>query len=164
MFVDVGKSRCQDGAIFCDDMESKMQHIFAETKNQPVTKRPSLSISSGPGAPMFEGGAHTRIRRAPLQAIASVTVENGPREIFGRVLNISPGGCLLQTETTLEPGTFVELNITVLGQQEPIRVEVGGVIRRQVDTAGRRQYGVEFLAVDSNDKKSLQWLYAQASS
>ncbi|TDP71831.1 PilZ domain-containing protein [Bradymonas sediminis] len=140
-----------------------MQHIFSNTDSR-AKARPSMSISSGPGAPMFEAGPHTRIRRAPLQAIAAVSVADGPREIFGRVLNISPGGCLLQTETTLESGTFVELNITVLGQEDPIRVEVAGVIRRQVTGQSRRQYGVEFLAVDSNDKKSLQWLYAQASS
>lgn len=141
-----------------------MQHIFANTKKRPDTDRPSMSIGSGPGAPMFEGGDQTRIRRAPLQAIASVSVQNGPREIFGRVVNISPGGCLLQTEATLETGTIVDLNITVLGQEEPIRVKVGGAIRRQVDTQTRRQYGVEFMAVDSSDKRALQWLYGQASA
>src|SRR5690554_4461588 len=112
-------------------MESQMQHIFSNADSS-AKARPSMSISSGPGAPMVEAGPHTRIRRAPLQAIAAVRVADGPREIFGRVLNISPGGCLLQTETTLESGTFVDLNITVLGQEDPIRVEVAGVIRRQV--------------------------------
>lgn len=122
-----------------------------------------LSLGSGPGAPMFEPGPQTRIRRAPLQAIAAVTVDNGPREIFGRVLNISPGGCLLQTEATLEAGTFVDLKVTVLGQAEPMAVEVSGVIRRQVDAGARRQYGVEFLTVDASGREAVQWLWAQAS-
>jgi hypothetical protein len=153
-----------------------MQQIFAgQSRNQnrtnsfngtaynAETSRTAMSIGSGPGAPIFEPGPQTRIRRAPVQAIAAVKIDNGPREIFGRVVNISPGGCLLQTEATLESGTFVDLKVTVLGQEEPIRVEVSGVIRRQVEDSSRRQYGVEFLAVDSSDKQSLQWLYGQAT-
>lgn len=143
-----------------------MSHIYSNenvSEEGSTSLRRSLSISSGPGAPIFEPGPQTRIRRAPLQAIAAVTVDNGPREIFGRVLNISPGGCLLQTEATLEPGVFVDLKVTVLGQDEPLQVEVSGVIRREVSESSRRQYGVEFIAVDSNDKKVVQWLYSQAS-
>lgn len=140
-----------------------MSHLIG---NEHILKSPgraSLSLGHGPGAPMFEPGPQTRIRRAPLQAIAAVTVDNGPREIFGRVLNISPGGCLLQTEATLEPGTFVDLKVTVLGQAEPIAVELSGVIRRQVEAGTRRQYGVEFMTVDANGREAVQWLWAQAS-
>ena len=121
-----------------------------------------LDLGSGPGAPMFEPGPQTRIRRAPVRAMATVTWENGPREVFGQVLNVSPGGCLLKTETTIETGTVVDMTIIVLGDDERTKVDVRGVIRRQTEADGRRAYGVEFVTIDTEDRESVQWLYAQA--
>jgi hypothetical protein len=146
------------------DTEVIMQHAnpledSSETKKR---RRQSMSIGSGPGAIMFEPGAQTRIRRAPVRAIASVTIDGGPREIFGQVLNISPGGCLLRTEATLEVGSLVEMGITVLGGDFRANVDVEGVIRRHDTSTDRPAYGVEFLAVDATEKESLQWLYGQA--
>ena len=121
-----------------------------------------LTLGSGPGAPMFESGPQTRIRRAPVRAMATVTWENGPREAFGQVLNISPGGCLLKTETSIETGTVIEMSILILGEDERTKVDVSGVIRRQTTSDGRRAYGVEYLIIDSEDRESVQWLYSQA--
>ncbi len=140
----------------------QLSNIFERALEDDKTKQKSMSIGHGPGAVMFEQGPQTRIRRAPVRAIAAVTIEGGPREIFGQVLNISLGGCLLKTEATIEVGSLVEMSITVIGDGDHARVDVEGVIRRLVDGADRRQYGVEFLAVDSNDKDALQWLYSQA--
>ena len=137
-------------------------NLFEQTLDDQERSPKSLSIGSGPGAVMFEPGAQTRIRRAPVRAIASVTVDNGPREIFGQVLNISPGGCLLSTEATLETGSIVEMSVTVIGDGFRARVDVDGVIRRRASDTDRPSYGVEFLAIDARDKQSLQWLYAQA--
>lgn len=141
-----------------------LSNVFERALEDDTTKQKSMSIGSGPGAPMFEPGPTTRIRRAPVRAIATVTVDGGPREIFGQVLNVSPGGCLLKTEATMETGTFVDMSITVIGDGFRARVDCKGVLRRRESAQGstRKHYGVEFLAVDSQDKQSLQWLYAQA--
>ncbi len=140
----------------------QLSNLFERALEDDTTKEKSMSIGSGPGAVMFEPGPNTRIRRAPVRAIATVTVDGGPREIFGQVLNVSPGGCLLKTEATMETGTFVDMSITVIGDGFRARVDCQGVLRRREDSGTRKHYGVEFMAVDSQDKESLQWLYAQA--
>lgn len=140
-----------------------MQFLQAgQTKSSsPESDESSTALASGPGALMFEPGPQTRIRRAPVHAIASVTLDED-RKIFGRVANISPGGCLLKTSATVEVGEFVDMQITVIGEDNRAVVTVRGVIRRSADGEDRPEYGVEFLAIDETDRESLQWLYAQA--
>jgi hypothetical protein len=121
-----------------------------------------MTLGSGPGAPMFEHGAQTRIRRAPVRAIATVTWDGGPREVYGQVLNVSPGGCLLKTETTIEPGTRLEMSIIVISEGERAKADVEAIVRRRTEDDGRQAYGVEFIALESTDKESVQWLYSQA--
>lgn len=121
-----------------------------------------MTLGSGPGAPMFEHGPQTRIRRAPVRAIATVTWDGGPREVYGQVLNVSPGGCLLKTETTIEPGTRLEMSIIVISEGERAKADVEAVVRRRTEENGRQAYGLEFVALESSDKESVQWLYSQA--
>ena len=123
----------------------------------------ALSLNSGPGAPIFEPGPHTRIRRNPTRAFAAITWEGGPLKSFGQVLNISLSGCLLRTESTIEIGTPLQMQITVLGAGVPEAVDVQGVIRRQTLVDGRRAYGVEFLATCSEEKQTLQLLYSHTA-
>lgn len=123
----------------------------------------ALSLRSGPGAPIFEPGPHTRIRRNPTRAFAAMTWEGGPREVFGQVLNISLSGCLLRTESTIKPGTVVAMTITVLGAGNPAPLEVSGVVRRQTLVDGRRAYGVELLGRTKTEKETNQYLYAQTA-
>ncbi len=120
----------------------------------------TMSLSSGPGAPIFQHGAQTRIYRAPVRAIASVRFAD--KEVFGQIVDISLGGCLLKTETTIEEGTEVEMRITILGDMRRAVAEVRGLVRRTTTTEGRKAYGVELLANDPEEKRSLEWLYAQA--
>jgi hypothetical protein len=140
----------------------QLTNVFERALEDKKTKEKTMSMGSGPGAVMFEPGPNTRIRRAPVRAIASVTIDGGPREIFGQVLNVSPGGCLLRTEATLETGNLVDMGITVIGDGFRACVDVKGVIRRATTGNTRPEYGVEFMTVDSSDKESLQWLYGQA--
>lgn len=129
----------------------------------PTTRdaNPKTTFSSGPGAPIFEtNGAHTRIYRAPVRAIASVKTQG--RDIWGQVLDISPGGCSLKTESTLAEGTEVEMRVTIIGMDKRSVAEVNGVVRRVSDVDGRKCYGVEFVAADTTERNSLQWLYGQA--
>lgn len=123
----------------------------------------STSLRGGPGAPIFEPGPHTRIRRNPVRAIATLTWSGGPREIFGQVVNVSPGGLLVKTESTIAEGTQVEMTITVLGRDRRLKVDVTAIVRRETVCEGRRAYGVEFLTENSADRQTLQLLYAEAS-
>ena len=121
------------------------------------------TFSRGPGAPIFETqGVHTRIYRAPVRAIASVKV--GDREIWGQVLDIAPGGCAFKTESTIEPGAELQMKVTIIGLDKRSVAEVAGVVRRVGEQDGRKCYGVEFVAKDSEQRNSLQWLYGQALS
>jgi hypothetical protein len=127
-----------------------------------TSSTPSMEISSGPGAPMFEPGPHTRIRRQPVRAFASLTWSGGPREVFGQVVNISPGGCLLKTEASVPVGTTLELSITILGSGQRSVADVRAVARHATTESGRRAFGLEFVAECSKERETLQWLYAQA--
>ncbi|MBA2663486.1 MAG: PilZ domain-containing protein [Bradymonadaceae bacterium] len=123
----------------------------------------TLSLRSGPGAPIFEAGPSTRIRRTPVRSIATLSWVNGPREVFGQVVNLSPGGCLIKTESTIADGTAIEMTITVLGNGRTSKIDIRGQILRQTTAEGRRAYGVEFVPENSADRESLQWLYSEAS-
>ena len=50
--------------------------------------RSDFSLSSGPGAPIFQPGPQTRIYRAPVRAVAAARAEGHP-EAWGQVLDIS---------------------------------------------------------------------------
>jgi hypothetical protein len=117
-----------------------------------------------PGASTFEGGGQPRIRRAPVRAIAAFTPGFGGGERFGQVLNLSPGGCLLRTETTLEPGDTLALTVTLVGARQRVKVDLRAVVRRVEAELGRRAYGVEFLSDERAERESAQWLYARAMS
>lgn len=125
--------------------------------------RPSMALGSGPGAPIFEPGPHTRIRRAPVRSIATLTWATGPRGIFAQVVNVSPSGCLIKTESTIPEGTRVDMSITILGDGRRETFDIAGTIVRQTTADGRRAYGVEFRADSRDEREALQWMYAEAS-
>lgn len=123
----------------------------------------SVSLRSGTGAPIFEPGAHTRIRRNPVRAFAALTWDGGPREIFGQVLNVSLTGCLIKTESTIQEGTQLEVSVTVVGSENRSSIDVRGTVRRQTFVDGRRAYGVEFISTSSVEKQSVQALYSETA-
>jgi hypothetical protein len=136
-----------------------LNDLIAELTTSPS---PSMSIGSGPGAPMFEPGPHTRIRRAPVRAIASMTWAGGPREVFAQVVNVSPGGCLIKCESSLPVGAIVEMSITIIGEGQRSVADVRALVRHATTEGGRRAFGLEFVANDSQERETLQWLYSQA--
>ena len=114
---------------------------------------------------MFEQhGPTTRIRRAPVRAIASFSFEGGPREAFGQVLNLSPGGCLLRTETTIAPDTLLQMEVTLVGGSERVQASLQARVKHSTLEGGRRAYGVEFIAEEREAQHTLQRLYARAMS
>ncbi len=142
-------------------LDTLIPRLLSKTPDQDDTTE-SFSIGSGPGAPMFEGGTHTRIRRAPVRAFASMTWEGGPREVFGQVLNISTGGCLIRTESTIEEGTTIEISVTLVGGRTRVSADIQGIVRRRTEEGGRRAYGVEFVTPSRQERETAQWLYAKA--
>lgn len=122
-----------------------------------------MTLRSGPGAPIFESGTHTRIRRNPVRAFAAFNWPGGPREVFGQVRDVSLTGCLLKTESTIAPGTELSMSITVLGTGSREPIEVRGVLRRRTTSEGRQAYGVEFLSSTSAERQALQVLYSQTA-
>ncbi len=121
------------------------------------------SGASSPGSATFEAGRHARIRRAPVRAIAAFTPADGG-ERFGQVLNLSPGGCLLRTETTLREGDHIDLTVTLVGARQRIKVDLRAIVCRVDTSLDRRAYGLEFILEERAEREAAQWLYVRAMS
>lgn len=127
---------------------------------QPLRSDAPIQLTSGPGGPLFEPGPQTRIFRAPVRAIAVATC--GEAEAWGQVLDISLGGCLFKTDDPMHVGDLVSMRITIIGDDRRAVAEVQGRVCRETEDGGRPAYGIELTAADSDDRRVLQWLYAQA--
>jgi PilZ domain len=89
------------------------------------------------------------------------------RELWVRVLNCSPSGCLLETDTRLDLGVIASLRLIIHGDEFCDDVEV---VRCQlVEGAGALyQIGVRFLWNASPDRRALrravwQWCHGTAT-
>ena len=127
---------------------------------QAMRSDAAVTLGSGPGAPIFQPGPQTRIYRAPVRAIG-VGVCDGV-EVWGQVLDISLGGCLLKSDDPLTVGAEIQLRITIIGASSRAVADVHGVVRRATTYGGRDAYGIELIGSDSDERRVLQWLYAQA--
>lgn len=58
----------------------------------------------------------------------------------GMLMNLSPAGCQVRSTLSLEPGTYVAVDITVPNQPQPVGVELS-IVRWEQN--GR--YGLEFV-------------------
>ncbi len=137
---------------------------FENTTLSPSLQTLSISLTSGPGAPIFEPGPNTRIRRSPIaRSIATMSWVGGPREIFGQVANVSPGGCLVKTESTIAPETIIAMTITIIGKGDPATFDVRGLVKHETTADGRRAYGIEFVANTPAERETIQWLQHAAT-
>lgn len=116
-----------------------------------------VEFESGHGAPVYEQGPQTRMRRSPVRAIATLTWEEGPDKVYGSVENVSPRGCLVTTESTIDEGTEVDIEIRTVGDDTDLEVPALGVVRHATEQDGRRAYGIEFREVE--DETALKRLY-----
>ena len=156
----------KDGQFVFADMESIMSPRFPDfsaTDDNDSEPR-ATELRSGTGAPIFEQGAHTRIRRNPVRAIASITWDGGPRQSYGQVINVSLSGCLLKTETTIPDDAPITMTISLIGSDDDTEYEVRAVRRRTTTASGRRAYGLEFLSETTEQKRAVQALYAATAS
>ena len=142
-----------------------MKIPFAKLTLRPETLD-MLGPCGGTGSPVFEqAGAQTRIRRAPVRAIATYQrAGSGGGDLFGQVLNLGLQGCLLRTEATILQGTQLQMTITIVGKAERTSAAVTGQVVRVTEHEGRKAYGVEFLAQTTREKETQQWLYAHATT
>lgn len=141
-------------------MNSPAEDSSVSNDNQ---NQPSVSLRSGTGAPIFEHGATTRIRRNPIRAIAALTWDDGPREIFGQLVDVSLSGCLLKTAATIATGTEVRMTITLVGGGVDEEYSMKATVRRSTTCDGRRAYGLEFSTAQKEDRRQAQALYAQTA-
>ncbi len=133
-------------------------------RSESAPERPkSVDLKSGHGAPTYEHGPQTRMRRAPVRAVASLTWEEGPKRVYGGLANVSPEGCLLKTETTIEPGTEVDLEIAAVGTVPRLEVNLVGEVRHETEADGRHAYGIEFVEADEENRRALKRLYNHAA-
>ncbi len=134
-----------------------------EKRNGAEGTNQVLTLRSGTGAPIFEPGPHTRIRRNPVRAIASLTWEGGPREVFGQIRDVSLTGCLLRTESTIPVDSDLDITITLVGARSEAGFEVRATVRRQTTIDGRRGYGLEFLFPSTRHRRAVQALYSETA-
>ncbi len=144
-------------------MDRQALQTLSVTGDHAPRLKSSLSFRSGTGAPIFEPGPHTRIRRNPVRAIAAVTWEGGPREIYGQVLNISLTGCFLKTASTIEMGTELTFTVTLVSNGDKTSFDVRGVVCRITDVERRQGYGIEFLTHSRREKETVQALYSASA-
>ncbi len=123
--------------------------------------RQRFTIGGGPGAPIFEPGPQTRIYRAPVRAICTITCE-GHDETWGQVMDISLGGCLLKADAEYEVGTMLDIRITIIGMDHRAIANVRGRVRRRDSEAGHSLWGIELVAETREERRVHQWLYSQA--
>lgn len=121
-----------------------------------------VDVESGLGAPLYDRGPQTRIRRAPVRGMATLSWEAGPDRVYGGIENVSPSGCLIKTEATIDEGTQIEFRLAAVGGDREIEVEGVGMVRHTTDVDGRRAYGIEFLEIDDDD--ALHKLYNMAAA
>jgi hypothetical protein len=82
------------------------------------------------------------------------------RELCVRVLNCSPSGCLLETDTRLDAGMIASLQLVIHGDEFCDDVEV--VRCQRVEGAGALyQVGVRFLWNAPPSQRALRWVVWQ---
>ena len=86
--------------------------------------------------------------RYQVKCPVAFVVDGKPGE--GATFNLSRGGCAIETDLYVGADDPVSLQITVSSQPTPITIELG-----KVRWATRREFGVEFMVVESASKRRL---------
>jgi len=98
-------------------------------------------------------------RRTPTRCLAQIHWADRQNPIFGRLEDVSETGCRLLTETSLEPGQSVTIELTVLGRTPRITIEATGTVKYVDDETDRCAYGVEFDNLTPSTQRAVDWLY-----
>ena len=68
----------------------------------------------------------------------------------GTVIDLSVGGCRVETETMVPAGSYLELRVHVSGLDEPMRIDAALVIWLR-----DRVFGVKFIRIPPEEQKRL---------
>ncbi len=98
-------------------------------------------------------------RRTPTRCLAQIRWADRENPIFGRLEDVSETGCRLLTETSLEPGQSVTIELTVLGRTPRITIEATGTVKYVDEETDRCAYGVEFNELTPSTQRAVDWLY-----
>lgn len=97
---------------------------------------------------------HVDLRKHPRIQLGWPISFSGQRIVGeGQVVDLSMGGCCVETEMDVISGTDLELRIAPPYQGSPIRVKLA-----RVKWAVSRRYGCEFLSVPEEDRERLRRL------
>ncbi|MGQ0665804.1 MAG: PilZ domain-containing protein [Nitrospiraceae bacterium] len=98
------------------------------------------------------------LRRQQRFQVRFQSVLSGPRngEWTGTIINLSKGGCLIETEGQVFAGMHVSLRLEVPGEAAPLLIE-----RAAVRWNRGRSVGVGFITVASPHKERLDQLLSQ---
>jgi hypothetical protein len=86
--------------------------------------------------------------RYQVKCPVAFVVDGKPGE--GATFNLSCGGCAIETDLYVGADDPISLQITVSSQPTPITIELG-----KVRWSTRREFGVEFMVVESASKRRL---------
>ncbi len=100
--------------------------------------------------PVTERRTHARI---PVRL--SLAFSGGRIKGEGEVINVSLGGCLIETDTPVKVDDIFHLKLFVKEDEEPI--EVAAMVR----SAGSRRIGLKFLRSAREDRRLVAFLRAQ---
>lgn len=91
--------------------------------------------------------------RLPVEAWSALWT--GERPGSARVIDVSAGGCAIETDAPLRQGEVVQLQVTPAGADRPIEVE-----RAVVRSVQSGRIGVQFIRVQEDEEGRLrQYLY-----
>lgn len=114
---------------------------------QLCTTRFRVYRNQVPGTPSVVD--RRQYKRLPVSFRANLLLENAMR-MDNRVTDISMGGCTLETTTALPQGTFIELVIKPVSDEEPIKIETA-----MVCSSRQESMGIRFLEMVADDKHRL---------
>jgi hypothetical protein len=83
------------------------------------------------------------------------TISSGQREGQGRTLDLSVGGCMIETDFPVAVGASFEFRIYVPGLDWPLRID-----EAQVRWAKANTFGIQFMKVKPDEEEKLKRVIA----
>ncbi len=83
------------------------------------------------------------------------TISSGQREGQGRTLDLSVGGCMIETDFPVAVGASFEFRIYVPGLDWPLRID-----EAQVRWVKANTFGIQFMKIKPDDEEKLKQVIA----
>ncbi|MEY4705101.1 MAG: hypothetical protein RL042_1303 [Nitrospirota bacterium] len=115
-----------------------------KNKRDSSAKQPKLRI--------IKGALYVEKRQQPrFTAQFRSTFSGGQRECQGRTLDLSAGGCMIETDSPVVVGASFECRIYVPGLDWPLRVD-----EAQVRWVKAKTFGVQFMKIKPGEEAKLK--------